>query len=144
MRNRAGWLALSVLAAATLLMVFFVLPRISDDGQQLSEAINNAGETVKDAVSEKTPASEASKEQPAEVVSTPSGSAPADGPADAATPHQTAPAANPPSETAAAPVVPAFDVLRVEPDRRPRGAGRHGGSDIRRQDRGRRQGRTER
>ena len=116
MRNRAGWLALSVLAAATLLMVFFVLPRISDDGQQLSEAINNAGETVKDAVSEKTQAPEAAKEQPAEVASAPSSSAPADASGDATAPHQTAPAANPPSEAAAASIVPAFDILRVEPN----------------------------
>ncbi len=31
LKNRAGWLAISVLAIATVLMVFFVLPRISGD-----------------------------------------------------------------------------------------------------------------
>lgn len=51
MKNkRAGLLALIVLAVATLLMVFFVLPRISQDGKPIGEAINNAGTAVKDAV----------------------------------------------------------------------------------------------
>nr|CAD6419829.1 LysM peptidoglycan-binding domain-containing protein [Rhizobium sp. Q54] len=110
MRNRAGWLALFVLAAATLLMVFFVLPRISDEGDQISEAINSAGETVKDAVSEKMPAPETARQEPPEVASAPSGSA-----AESA-PQQPAPAANPPAEAANASIVPAFDVLRVEPN----------------------------
>lgn len=51
MKNkRAGLLALIVLAVATLLMVFFVLPRISQDGKPIGDAINNAGTAVKDAV----------------------------------------------------------------------------------------------
>lgn len=36
MKNRAGWLALLVLAIATLLMVFFVIPRISGPEQEAS------------------------------------------------------------------------------------------------------------
>ncbi|MCL6706871.1 LysM peptidoglycan-binding domain-containing protein [Pseudomonas sp. R2.Fl] len=36
MKNRAGWLALLVLAIATLLMVFFVIPRISETEQEAS------------------------------------------------------------------------------------------------------------
>lgn len=58
MKNRASWLALLVLAAATLLMVFFVLPRISSDTKDIGNTINAAGKAVSDAVKqdgEKTP-----------------------------------------------------------------------------------------
>lgn len=48
--NRAGLLALIVLGVATLLMVFFVLPRISDNAKPIGDAINDAGTAVKDAV----------------------------------------------------------------------------------------------
>src|SRR5690606_13740153 len=99
MRNRAGWLALVVLVAATLLMVFFVLPRISPEGESISDAVNQAGETVKEAVTEEpTPAT------PPEQVSEPAAETPADGTAD------------PQQAEIKAPVTPAFDVLRVEPD----------------------------
>ncbi len=50
MKNRAGWLALSVLAIATALMVFFVLPQISGDKKPIGEAVNEAGQEVKEAV----------------------------------------------------------------------------------------------
>jgi len=99
MRNRAGWLALVVLVAATLLMVFFVLPRISADGERISDAVNRAGETVKEAVTEEpTPA------KPPEQVSEPTLETPAGSTAD----RQQA--------EVKAPITPAFDVLRVEPD----------------------------
>ncbi len=99
MRNRAGWLALVVLVAATLLMVFFVLPRISPEGESISDAVNQAGETVKEAVTEEpTPAT------PPEQVSEPAAETPAGGTAD------------PQQAEIKAPVTPAFDVLRVEPD----------------------------
>ncbi|TDK37137.1 LysM peptidoglycan-binding domain-containing protein [Rhizobium deserti] len=52
MKNRAGWLALIVLAIASLLMVFFVMPRINQGSKPLGEAINAAGDAVKDAVNE--------------------------------------------------------------------------------------------
>ncbi|MDI7861112.1 Ig-like domain-containing protein [Rhizobiaceae bacterium n13] len=52
MKNRAGWLALLVLAIATVLMVFFVLPQIAGDEKPIGEAINNAGDEVKEAVTE--------------------------------------------------------------------------------------------
>jgi nucleoid-associated protein YgaU len=58
MKNRASWLALLVLAAATLLMVFFVLPRISSDTKDIGNTINAAGKAVSDAVKQdgdKTP-----------------------------------------------------------------------------------------
>ena len=58
MKNRASWLALLVLAAATLLMVFFVLPRISTETKDIGNTINAAGKAVSDAVKQdgdKTP-----------------------------------------------------------------------------------------
>lgn len=100
MRNRAVWLALSVLVAATLLMIFFVLPQISDDSKPLTAAINEAGETMKEAVTDKPAKAEAP--------------APSSDVAPAA--QSAAPAASAPQPPADAAVTPAFDVLRVEPD----------------------------
>lgn len=48
--KRAGLLALIVLGVATLLMVFFVLPRISSDDKPIGDAINQAGNDVKNSV----------------------------------------------------------------------------------------------
>ncbi|WP_029618431.1 Ig-like domain-containing protein [Pseudorhizobium marinum] len=98
MRNRAGWLAFVVLVAATLLMVFFVLPRISSDGERISDAVNQAGQTVKEAVTEETPPVNPPAKPSSSVATAP----------DTATADSTQPTA--------APVTPAFDVLRVEPD----------------------------
>ena len=98
MRNRAGWLAFVVLIAATLLMVFFVLPRISSDGERISDAVNQAGQTVKEAVTEETPPVNPPAKPSSSVATAP----------DTATADSTQPTA--------APVTPAFDVLRVEPD----------------------------
>lgn len=50
MKNRAGLLAVAVLAVATLLMVFVIMPRISDKAKPIGETINEAGNAVKDAV----------------------------------------------------------------------------------------------
>lgn len=52
MKNRASLLALLVLVAATILMVFFVMPRISGDKKSVGDVINQAGDTVKNAVTE--------------------------------------------------------------------------------------------
>ena len=115
MRNRAGWLALSVLAVATLLMVFFVLPRISDEGQQLSDNINAAGETVKEAVAP-TQATGDTAGKPSEGVAATdmASAAPAAGAPNASEPSSAVPGAR--SGAAAGSVTPAFDVLRVEPN----------------------------
>lgn len=43
-------LALIVLGIASLLMIFFVLPRISNDGKPIGDAINEAGNAVKNSV----------------------------------------------------------------------------------------------
>ena len=50
MKNRAGWLALLVLAVATLLMVFFVMPRINGDKTPIGNAVNQAGDAVKNTI----------------------------------------------------------------------------------------------
>ena len=108
LKNRAGWLAISVLAIATVLMVFFVLPRISGGEKPVGEAINTAGKEVKDAV---TKGGDAAREL---VDQKPNTTAPT----QTAPPAQQKPAAVPqPQQTAKAErILPTFDVLRVEPD----------------------------
>lgn len=107
LKNPAGWLAIGVLAIATIVMVFFVMPRISSDKQPLGAAINEAGKQVEQAVTEGGKAAqdlvEPTKPQE-QAATTPSA------------PAQTtqAPAAG--GEQATASDAPTFDVLRVEPD----------------------------
>jgi nucleoid-associated protein YgaU len=128
MKNRAGWLALFVLAVASLLMIFVVMPRIDQDGKSIGETINAAGKAVKDAVTEN------GEPQPSETATlspqpphqpdaqAPSGTAPSV--AGAAGGQQAPEAARPPpgsagspaGQTAATAVTPSFDVLRVDPD----------------------------
>ncbi|MGX5665748.1 LysM peptidoglycan-binding domain-containing protein [Rhizobium daejeonense] len=48
MKNRTGWVALLVLGVATLLMVFFVLPRISETGKEAEKPTTTAADTTKD------------------------------------------------------------------------------------------------
>lgn len=98
MKNRAGWLALIVLAIASLLMIFVVMPRINQESKPVAAAINAAGDAVKDAVTEGNKPQETAKVEP-----------------QASTPASPAPAA-PPAPEAAATDTPRFDVLRVEPD----------------------------
>ncbi|MCJ9723106.1 LysM peptidoglycan-binding domain-containing protein [Agrobacterium sp. SHOUNA12C] len=52
MKNRAGWLALLVLVIATLLMVFFVMPRINGDKKPIGDAVNQASDAVKNTITE--------------------------------------------------------------------------------------------
>lgn len=52
MKNRAGLLALAVLAIAIILMVFFVMPRISGDAAKVGDAINQASTELKNTVNE--------------------------------------------------------------------------------------------
>ncbi|MGV1792443.1 LysM peptidoglycan-binding domain-containing protein [Rhizobium sp. A37_96] len=54
MKNRAGWLALLVLVVATLLMVFFVMPRINGDKNPIGDAVNQASSAVKNTIEENT------------------------------------------------------------------------------------------
>ncbi|MGK6312724.1 Ig-like domain-containing protein [Neorhizobium sp. DT-125] len=105
-RNRAGWLALFALAIASLLMVFFVLPRINHDAQPLGDAINAAGNAVKDAVTD--------TQQAAKPPETPLSGQAAVPAAPAASQAAKPPAAA--EQSAAGMTSPSFDVLRVEPD----------------------------
>jgi nucleoid-associated protein YgaU len=133
MKNRAGWLALIVLAIASLLMIFVVMPQINQDGKPIGDAINAAGNAVKDAVTEGQPAPP-SADKPEETAkadpqagtsaSTPSTSGSQPDSAAPAAPQGTAPQADgqqggseaaAPGASAAADT-PSFDVLRVEPD----------------------------
>ncbi|CDZ66865.1 Hypothetical protein NGAL_HAMBI2605_51430 [Neorhizobium galegae bv. orientalis] len=104
MKNRAGWLALIVLAIASLLMVFLVMPAINKDSKPIGDAINAAGNAVKDAVTEPQPTARA-----------PDAAKPADQ-AAATAPQTTPSAAGQTTPQAAAMTPPSFDVLRVEPD----------------------------
>ncbi|MGO8115441.1 LysM peptidoglycan-binding domain-containing protein [Rhizobium leguminosarum] len=52
MKNRAGLLAVAVLAIAILLMVFVVMPRIGGDATKVGDAINQASTEVKNTVNE--------------------------------------------------------------------------------------------
>lgn len=108
MKNRAGWLAITALAIASLLMVFFVLPRINHDAKPIGDAINAAGNAVKEAVTETQQAAKA-----------PDASKPAE--QQAAAPQAGSQGAQPVTPQANAPQAnvmtsPSFDVLRVEPD----------------------------
>nr|WP_250812901.1 LysM peptidoglycan-binding domain-containing protein [Neorhizobium tomejilense] len=104
MKNRAGWLALIVLAIASLLMVFLVMPAINKDSKPIGDAINAAGNAVKDAVTEPQPTARA-----------PDAAKPADQAAATAPPASPS-AAGQTAPQAAAMTPPSFDVLRVEPD----------------------------
>ncbi|WFS01839.1 LysM peptidoglycan-binding domain-containing protein [Rhizobium tumorigenes] len=54
MKNRAGLLALLVLVIATILMVFFVLPRIGSDKKPIGDAINQASSQVGNIIADNT------------------------------------------------------------------------------------------
>ncbi|CDN47198.1 LysM peptidoglycan-binding domain-containing protein [Neorhizobium galegae] len=110
MKNRAGWLALIVLAIASLLMVFFVMPAINKDSKPIGDAINAAGNAVKDAVTEPQQAAKApDAAKPADPAAAPQTAPPAAG-------SQAASTQTPPTQADAAMAPPSFDVLRVEPD----------------------------
>ncbi|MBP1860718.1 LysM peptidoglycan-binding domain-containing protein [Rhizobium herbae] len=96
MKNKAGWVALIVLAIASLLMIFFVMPNINGN---------------KDKV-----AADATAESPAKLADTKPADAKSARPtAESDVASATATDAKP-ADPAAAWAVPGFDVLRVEPD----------------------------
>lgn len=109
--NRAGWLALAVLAVATVLMVFFVMPRLSSD-KGPGTPVNSASPAPQAPVA---PVAESNNTQSptAEKGAKPQTQAKQE---ILPAPEKTVPAA-PTAQQAQAPViVPTFDVLRVEPD----------------------------
>lgn len=120
MKNRTGLVALSVLAAATLLMVFFVLPNMNRDkpaekpaATLLEKPAEAGGETT---------AADGKQARPTAGETSAGSVTPASGDTAAATNEtavttQTAAAdATPADDPVAAWVTPAFDLLRVEPD----------------------------
>ncbi|MCA1438967.1 LysM peptidoglycan-binding domain-containing protein [Ensifer sp. IC4062] len=97
MKNNAGWVALSVLAAATALMVFVVQPNLrDDDNEQPAQTTASGGQPAETKPAGKVESTPAAPEQVA---------------TKNATSNATAGASNPANWT-----VPGFDILRVEPD----------------------------
>ncbi|KQV37213.1 peptidoglycan-binding protein LysM [Rhizobium sp. Root73] len=99
MKNKAGWVALIVLAIATLLMIFFVMPNIN--GSKDKVTAQAPAQTPADTADSKT-----ADAKPADAKSARPAAA-----GDTATATDAKPA-----DAASALTVPAFDVLRVEPD----------------------------
>ncbi|THK39759.1 LysM peptidoglycan-binding domain-containing protein [Ensifer sp. MPMI2T] len=98
MKNKAGWVALSVLAAATALMVFVVQPNLRDDDQeQAAQPTASGGQPAETKPAGKVETTPVAPEGQTAVP-------------DAAS-KATADASNPANWT-----VPGFDILRVEPD----------------------------
>ncbi|WP_455272141.1 LysM peptidoglycan-binding domain-containing protein [Rhizobium herbae] len=96
MKNKAGWVALIVLAIASLLMIFFVMPNINGDKDKVTAEATADG------------AAKLAEVKPADT----KGARPAP---ESETANATATEAKP-ADPAAAWTVPGFDVLRVEPD----------------------------
>ncbi|OCP00567.1 MULTISPECIES: LysM peptidoglycan-binding domain-containing protein [unclassified Ensifer] len=104
-KNRAGWVAITVLVAATALMVFVIQPNLRGDGKkpaegsasQSTESASTTGGPQKTGGAEGTKTADAAK----------AGAAPE------AQQNANAAATNAP---AVDPAIPGFDVLRVEPD----------------------------
>jgi len=120
MNNKTGLVALIVLAAATLLMVFFVLPNMNKD-KPAETTVSTASETPAAGGSETTTAAGKQARGTTEAAGE---AAATDGAASAeATPAQDATATQETAKADATPdapgedwVTPSFDVLRVEPD----------------------------
>ncbi len=98
-KNKAGWVAISVLVAATALMVFVIQPNLRDDGKKPAGGTGQSGEAA--------PAGPQATGGSAETAKTDTAPQQGQPNADAAT------AANAPATD---PAIPGFDVLRVEPD----------------------------
>ena len=118
MKNKTGLVALIVLAAATLLMVFFVLPNMNKEKPAQTPVATLAEKPVEGGGDTRTTdgkQARATGEQPAAGTAS-SG----DATATAAATQETAKADATPAEPSADPtagwVTPAFDLLRVEPD----------------------------
>lgn len=96
MRNKAVWLALAVLALATMLMVFFVMPNIN--AVKPSETSSAALPLAQTTATQPQPTAPSTGDAPA-------------APAQTATPQQPETAAKPETDNK-----PGFDIVRVEPD----------------------------
>ncbi len=105
-KNKAGWVALTVLAAATALMVFVVQPNLRGGKEASADSASNAPAQTGEAVSSSggpQPTADANAQPSAKPAET----------AKAAEQPAVGTEAKPPVEDAS---IPGFDVLRVEPD----------------------------
>ena len=123
MKNRTGLVALIVLAVATLLMVFFVLPNMNTDEPAqtpvatLSDTPAETGGETNTAGGKQARTSAAGGDEAAATQEKPTeGTADAESATAEAAKAGTAPAGATPVDPTADWVTPAFDVLRVEPD----------------------------
>ncbi len=129
MKNKTGLVALIVLAAATLLMVFFVLPNMNKDkpaetpvATLTDTTAQGGGETTTAGGKQARPTTAAGEAATGEAATDTQAAAESDKPADATAGAATtatgevAKAETTPADPAAGWVTPAFDLLRVEPD----------------------------
>lgn len=107
MKYKTGLIAVGVLAAATALMVFFVLPNIDED--DAPEATQQAAQPASEAPPAQAPASAAkqARTEPAPDAAAPQTNGQADGKAASETAN---------ADPASAWQAPSFDLLRVEPN----------------------------
>ncbi|WP_043616554.1 LysM peptidoglycan-binding domain-containing protein [Ensifer sp. ZNC0028] len=105
-KNKAGWVAISVLVAATALMVFVIQPNLRGDGKKpaADQAAGTATQSTEATPATGGPQATGASAETAKTDAAPQQEQPK---AEAAT------AANVPATD---PAVPGFDVLRVEPD----------------------------
>lgn len=68
MKNRAGWLALVVLGIATVLMIFFVLPRVTGDKKTAEQAASDPQQPAKDTATKAPDAAPAATDTAAKAV----------------------------------------------------------------------------
>ncbi|MBK5568216.1 LysM peptidoglycan-binding domain-containing protein [Ensifer sp. SSB1] len=113
-KNKAGWVAITVLVAATALMVFVVQPNLRGDGKKPADepAAGGATQSNDTASASGGPQSTDATAKPQDAKAS---EAAKPGEAAGTTAEQTANAA-PTNASAENPAVPGFDVLRVEPD----------------------------
>lgn len=107
MKNKAVWVALGVLAIATAMMIFFVMPNISNTGKDVP--------VTADAGTEPAGEQSAAEGGPATLLNK-GNRMPSDGAAGEQADATTPSSADAEAGTASGAVVPGFDVLRVEPD----------------------------
>ena len=115
MKNRTGLVALIVLAAATLLMVFFVLPNMNKD-KPAETPVANLTSTTSEGGGETTTADGKQARTTGEPATGADATAGAEKAAAETATQEVAKAETTPADAATAWVTPAFDLLRVEPD----------------------------
>ncbi len=115
MKNKSGLVALIVLAVATLLMVFLVLPNMNKEKPAETPVATIVDKPAEGGGETTTADGKQARSTPGEAIAEGEASAEAKPSGEAAT-EETAKADATPADPAAAWVTPAFDLLRVEPD----------------------------